>query len=174
MKDQHKDNSDLPPKEDEQLIDLIMPPGNEGEPAPKGKRADKSEDDEVLDSKAAHRKLLETFTDDEGEKSEFNIFPIINGEILSAKWFRRHILWLVMLVALAFLYVSNRYYAQEQMIRNNRLKEELKEVHYNAMARSSELMRNCRRSTIMEQLEANPQNTLMPSDKQPAVIEEDN
>ncbi len=85
---------------------------------------------------------------------------------------RTHILWLVMLVVLAFLYVSNRYYAQEQMIRNNRLKNELKEVHYNAMARSSELMRNCRRSTIMEQLETDPQNTLVPSEKQPAEVEE--
>ena len=79
-----------------------------------------------------------------------------------------------MLVVLAFVYVSNRYYAQEQMIRNNKLKDRLKEVHYNAMARSSELMRNCRRSTIMEQLEANPQNTIAPSEKQPAIITESN
>lgn len=157
-----KIGSARPREEAEPLIPLIMPEEN---------RPD-DDDEEELDSKTARRKLMESFTDDEGEKADINFFYILRGDILTTKWLRTHILWLVMLVVLAFLYVSNRYYAQEQMIRNNRLKNELKEVHYNAMARSSELMRNCRRSTIMEQLETDPQNTLMPSEKQPAEVEE--
>lgn len=156
-------------QEEEQLIPLIMP-----EATPTEHNTEDEEDEEELDSKAAHRKLIESFTDDEGEKTDFSFFYILRGDILTTKWLRRHILWLVMLVVLAFVYVSNRYYAQEQMIRNNKLEDRLKEVHYNAMARSSELMRNCRRSTIMEQLEANPQNTIAPSEKQPAIITESN
>ncbi len=155
-----------PREEAEPLIPLIMPEESRG-----GDCSD-DDDEEELDSKTARRKLMESFTDDEGEKADINFFYILRGDILTTKWLRTHILWLVMLVVLAFLYVSNRYYAQEQMIRNNRLKNELKEVHYNAMARSSELMRNCRRSTIMEQLETDPQNTLVPSEKQPAEVEE--
>lgn len=156
------------PEENEPLIQLMVP-----ESAPADNSLDDS-DEKELDGKTARRKLMESFTDDEGEKSDINFFYILRGDILTAKWLRTHILWLVMLVVLAFLYVSNRYYAQEQMIHNNKLKNELKEVHYNAMARSSELMRNCRRSTIMEQLATDPENTLAPSTKQPAEVEEEN
>ena len=153
----------------DQLLPLMMP---EGEP-PADAVALEEDDDEELDNKTAHRKLIESFTDDEGEKNDINLFYIIRGDILTAKWLRKQILWLIMLVVLAFVYVSNRYGAQEQMIHNNKLKDQLKEIHYNAMARSSELMRNCRRSTIMEQLENNPSNTRIQSDKQPAIIEEE-
>ncbi len=154
-------------EEVEPLIPLIMPEESQSEDS-----LDDSEEEKELDSKTARRKLMESFTDDEGEKSDINFFYILRGDILTTKWLRTHIMWLVMLVVLAFLYVSNRYYAQEQMIHNNKLKNELKEVHYNAMARSSELMRNCRRSTIIEQLANDPQNILTPSEKQPAMVEE--
>ena len=171
MKTPHIDNTpeaDLQPQhEEEPLIPLITP-----EPIAETSNKDNSEkDDDKLDDKAAHRKLLEAFTDDDGEKTTINIPNFMSGEVLTA--LKKHWLWLTMIVTLTFFYVSNRYYTQEQMIHNNRLKEELKEVHYNAMARSSELMRNCRRSTIMEQLNADPQNTLQPSEKQPAVITDD-
>lgn len=172
MKSQETDtqqSNKQPAPEADQLLPLMMP---EGEP-PKDSVSQEDDDDEELDNKTAHRKLIESFTDDEGEKNDINLFYIIRGDIFTAKWLRKQILWLIMLVVLAFIYVSNRYGAQEQMIHNNRLKDQLKEIHYNAMARSSELMRNCRRSTIMEQLENNPNNTLIQSDKQPAIIEEE-
>ena len=93
------------------------------------------------------------------------------GDILTARWLRNQIWWLIMGVAMAFVYVSNRYYAQKQMIHNNHLKEELKETHYDAMARSSQLMRNCRRSIIVDKL-SDSNNTLVMPEKQPATVME--
>ena len=71
---------------------------------------------------------------------------------------------------MAFLYVSNRYSAQKQLIENENLKEELKETHYDAMARSSQLMRNSRRSIIVDKL-ADANSSLTMPERQPAMIE---
>ena len=162
---------------DDGLRPLIMTEGEshapEGEQGSNGSDSNGNNDDadeEELDNKSARRKLLESFTDDEGEKADFNLSYVLRGDILTAHWLRQQIWWLIMVVALAFVYVSNRYYAQKQQIHNNHLKEQLKEIHYDAMARSSQLMRHCRRSTIVEIIESNPQNTLQMPDKQPATI----
>ncbi len=40
------------------------------------------------------------------------------------------------------------------------------------MARSSQLMQHCRRSTILEMLRTDPDNTLTTPDSQPAKIDE--
>ena len=59
-------------QEEEQLIPLIMP-----EATPTEHNTEDEEDEEELDSKAAHRKLIESFTDDEGEKTDFSFFYIL-------------------------------------------------------------------------------------------------
>ena len=186
--------------EGEQLLDLIMPgdvvepkePNKKKTPAadPQDKvsatRAEaddntqptppedidpESEDNEEdLDNKTARKKLLTSLTDDEGEKTELGLSFVLGGNILTTKWLREQILWLVMVVVMAFFYVSNRYYAQKQEIHIENLKTELKSSHYDAMARSAQLMRLYRRSTIIEHLNKIPGNTLTMPTKQPAVI----
>ena len=100
----------------------------------------------------------------------FSLPNVLRGDILTTRWLRQQIWWLVMVVCMAFFYVSNRYYAQKQMINNNHLKEELKEMHYDAMARSSQLMRNSRRSIIVDKLMSSNSTLAMP-ERQPATIE---
>ncbi len=188
-KKKHIDDTDYQlnaERESEQLLDLIMP-GEEVAPvasatpqadattpvaAPKDTNDKDIDDDndEALDKKTAQQRLFESLTDDEGEKSEGGLSFVLGGNILTTKWLRKQILWLVMVVALAMLYVSNRYYAQKQEVHIQHLKRELKENHYNAMARSAQLMRLYRRSTIIEHLENIPGNDLIMPPKQPAVI----
>ena len=158
---------------EDELLPLMMPEdiGNHQAGSTQATASADTEEDEELDSKSARQVLIKTLTDDEDERIDFSLPHVLRGDILTTRWLRRQIWWLVMVVAMAFLYVSNRYYAQKQMIRNNHLKEELKETHYDAMARSSQLMRNCRRSMIVEKL-TDSNSTLTMPDKQPATVTE--
>lgn len=162
------------PHDEEQLLPLRMPDEEDKTPdsAPETEGEDSGEEEE-LDNKAAHRKLIESFTDDEGEKVDFNLRFVLSGNILTTTWLRKQILWLVMIVVLTVLYISNGYYAQNQRLHIKQLEEDLKEVHYDAMARSAELMRHSRRSIITEQLNANPENALKNPQKQPVLVDEE-
>lgn len=173
MKKKQTDTAIPQPADDkqEELLPLMMP-DSPFDDATVSTDKD-TEEEEELDDATARRRLMESFVDNDGEKSDFNLSFVLRGDILTTKWLRRHILWLIMVVFLTFLYVSNRYSAQKQMIHINSLKEQLKETHYDAMARSSELMRNCRRSTIINKIENDPLNTLETPKKQPVVIYEE-
>lgn len=169
-----KELTDRATQTDDELLPLIMPETQTGHTTAnehKAAASDIDEEEQELDSKSARQVLMQALTDDEDERVSFSLPNVLRGDILTAKWMRRQIGWMVMIVAMAFFYVSNRYYAQQQQIKNNQLKEELKETHYDAMARSSQLMRNCRRSIIIDKL-AESNSTLAMPDKQPAVVTE--
>lgn len=157
---------------DEELLPLLMPEDTQQTADGSNKnhrRHHVEDDDEDLDNKSARKRLIDSLTDDEGEKTSFSLSYVLRGDILTGHWFRRQVWWIAMVIVMAFLYVSNRYYAQKQQILNEQLRTELKETHYDAMARSSQLMRNCRRSNIMERLTATG-STLATPDSRPAVI----
>ncbi len=157
---------------EEELLPLLMPEETEQDSSAQNNRKHhrrEEDDDEYLDGKSARRKLIDSLTDDEGEKTSISLSYVLRGDILTGKWFRRQVWWIAMVIIMAFLYVSNRYCAQKQQILNEQLRSELKETHYDAMARSSQLMRNCRRSNIMERLTATG-STLTTPESRPAVI----
>ena len=144
---------------EDELLPLMMPEDTMQvytAPAEKKPQPKEVEEDDELEGKTTRQVLMSALTEDEDEHISFSLPNVLRGDILTTRWLRQQIWWLVMVVCMAFFYVSNRYYAQKQMINNNHLKEELKEMHYDAMARSSQLMRNSRRS--------------MP-ERQPATIE---
>lgn len=174
MKEKPKPTYTDPVEEDGPLLELEIPEDLPIHNDPQPQKSSDDDDDDDMENMSAQDRLIKSFTEDEEEgRTDFNISYILRGDVLTAKWLRRQIPWFIMLVLFAFLYVSNRYYAQKQMIHNNQLRHQLKEIHYDAMARSSELMRNCRRSTILDRLNNNPNNTILPPDKQPAVITPD-
>ena len=171
----------------EELVDRAMQPEDEllpltmpGEdtstmqvytaPAEKKPQPNEAEEDDELEGKSTRQVLISALVDDEDEHINFTLPHVLRGDILTTRWLRQQIWWLVMVVGMAFFYVSNRYYAQKQMINNNHLKEELKEMHYDAMARSSQLMRNSRRSIIVDKLISSNSTLTMP-ERQPAAIE---
>lgn len=159
-------------QQDEDLLPLVMPeeiPQPQTETVARKKRHTAPEAPDDLDSKSARQKLLDSITDDEGEKSNLSLSYFLRGDILTGRWFRRQVWWIAMVIVMCFAYVSNRYYAQRQQIMNEQLRDKLEETHYDAMARSSQLMRDCRRSNIMERLNATG-STLTTPKSLPAVI----
>lgn len=165
-------NSKKNAHEDEELLPLLMPEETQ-QPADDSQktkhRRHTEEDEEELDNKTARKRLIDSLTDDDGEKSSISLSYVLRGDILTGHWFRRQVWWIAMVIVMAFAYVSNRYYAQKQQILNENLRTTLKQAHYDAMARSSQLMRDCRRSNIEDRLAATG-STLAAPESKPAVI----
>ena len=74
----------------------------------------------------------------------------IGGDILATEFVRRQAKLLGLVMLLVLFYIHNRYECQQQMIRLEDLKEELTDIKYDALTRSSELMERSRQSRIEE------------------------
>ncbi len=73
---------------------------------------------------------------------------ILGGDILAHAFFRRQANLIILIVFLCFLYVSNRYASQQELIDIDRLKKELTDIKYDALTISSELTEKSRQSRI--------------------------
>lgn len=74
----------------------------------------------------------------------------IGGDILATDFVRRQAKLLGLIMLLVLFYIHNRYKCQQQMILLEDLKEELTDIKYDALTRSSELMERSRQSRIEE------------------------
>ena len=77
----------------------------------------------------------------------------IDGEVLLNPFWGRQIGLIALLAVLVIVYVSNRYAFQQEQVQIKRLREELEDVKYEALARSSELMEKSRESNIQRYIE---------------------
>jgi hypothetical protein len=95
---------------------------------------------------------------------------VLGGDILSGKWFRREVWFLVMIIFMIILYITNRYTSQQNMIKIDNLKKELTEIRYESMTRSSQLMQRTRESKVEEFLKNTSDSALCISANPPYVI----
>lgn len=86
------------------------------------------------------------------EHTKPTLSSILGGDILGGHWFRKQFWYIVMVVAMLIVYVSNRYSCQQQMIQTKLLTDTLLDSRYKALTRSSELKEKTRRSNIEESL----------------------
>lgn len=99
-------------------------------------------------------KAIRTLTADEDNTptqtahSKITLASILGGDILGGKWFRRQFWFIVMIVAMVIVYVSNRYSCQQEMIQTKMLTDTLLDRRYKALTRSSQLKEKMRRSVI--------------------------
>lgn len=77
---------------------------------------------------------------------------VINGNILSKKFLQKQYGLLIMIAILIFLYVDNRYYCETQLAKTIELKNKIKDVKYESLTISSQLMRISRQSNIIKML----------------------
>ena len=75
---------------------------------------------------------------------------ILGGDILANDFLRRQTKLLILIMVLTVLYIDNRYSAQQDLIEIDKLKNELVDIKYDALTRSSELMEKSRQSRIEE------------------------
>jgi len=102
-----------------------------------------------------------TDIDEEGE-SAMSLRGILGGDILGGRAFRRQFLYILMLCAMAIIYVANRYACQREEIRREELARDLADRKFKALTVAAELTEYSMRSNVEENL---PDSTLRTSTK---------
>ena len=139
--------------------------GEEDEPAePKAgtREARKQEDNFRM------RRLLRNALRDEDEGG--GLKDMFNDIQISGEWLKRHWSFLVIVTVCMLLFVTNRYQAQQEIIEESRLRQELNDWKYVWLTQFSELTRSSRQSYIEESLRQKGDSTLKPSKEAPFII----
>lgn len=109
------------------------------------------------DKKKALKALRELTADEdnpvgmEGSHTKITLSSIL-GATCWGRWFRRQLRFIVMVVGMLIIYVSNRYSCQQEMIQTKMLTDTLLDRRYKALTRSSQLKEKTRRSYIEDAL----------------------
>ena len=101
---------------------------------------------------------------------QVSLREILGGDFLIGSFFRRQIWFILMLVIMSVLYITNRYAAQQEIVEEERLRKVLVEKKNYALTRYCELTRASRQSTIEQQLKALGDSTLKSSKEPPFII----
>ncbi len=83
----------------------------------------------------------------------FSIKDILGGDVLTSDFVRRQYPLLIMVAVLLFGYVGNRYHCEIQMKEEIRLRKELRDLKYESLGISAELMQISRRSNVLRMVE---------------------
>lgn len=89
---------------------------------------------------------------------------------IDGQWFKRQIWLFVVIVIGIIVYISNRYAAQQEIIEEQLLREELQDWKFRSLTRNSELTFKTRQSQIELQLKAFGDSSIQVSNKAPYQI----
>lgn len=84
-----------------------------------------------------------------------NLIHIFGGTVLTSGIITRNWKFILVLVLLTFLYISNRYSASEKMARIERLERDLKDAKYESVSTSARLVGVSREIKVKELVEKN-------------------
>lgn len=133
--------------------------------------AEPLDEEEAEEEESSVRKLVDALSSEEGEDEDarvnWTLPAVLGGDVLSAKWFRKHALFFIFVFVLVILYVTNRYKSQQQMITIDSLKTTLLDKRLDASTRSSQLKEKYRPSYIEKSLEEMGDTTLGKNTDQP-------
>lgn len=79
-----------------------------------------------------------------------NLRSIINGDMLNAKVVRNQIGVFFLITFFVFIYISNRYACQRNLVKINKLTKELTDAKFRALSSTSELTEKSRESRVLE------------------------
>lgn len=115
-------------------------------------------------------KLMRSLTGDDDEDDEVAAASFRQMLDAAPRWFLSQ--WKMLLLCLfgLFLYITNGYQAQMEMMEETRLESELKDIRYRCILRMSELTLLCRQSQLEERLREQGDTTLHSSKVPPFII----
>ena len=119
------------------------------------------------------KKISESLKDDEGERSKIELMDFVTGRILERAWFRRQIPFIILIVALTIVYISNRYAAQQEIMQLDKLRQQLVVTRNYATACSAEVVERLRESKVIEFLKHTPDSDLTHASEPPVRIKLD-
>ncbi len=92
--------------------------------------------------------------EDFGELKNISIRDLINGRILTRALVAKQLPFIVFISFFGFLYIGNHYRTEELMREVATLNKELKELRYEAITTSSELMYMSKQSEVLKKIKA--------------------
>lgn len=95
----------------------------------------------------------------------------INGNFLTKKFFQKQYGLLLMIAILLFMYVDNRYYCETQMVKVIELQKQIKDVKYESLTISAQLMELTRQSNVLNMVRERGLN-LAETDTPPIIIKD--
>lgn len=108
--------------------------------------------------------------DDDTPVASYTLRKILGGDFLTAEVLRRQIGVIILIAFMTMIYVSNRYSCQQDMLEIDKLKEELKDAKYKALAVSSDLTEMCRESNVLKMLRNGADSVLQIPNQPPYII----
>ena len=134
------------------------------------KTSEVSDSPEGLESVSDKEKLMRSLVSDDDGTDELTVDNLLQIIDAAPRWFLSQ--WRMLLLCLAgiFLYVTNGYQAQVEIMKETELEAELKDWRYRCITRVSELTQLCRQSQLEQKLREQGDSTLMPSKVAPYVI----
>ncbi len=116
-------------------------------------------------------KLIGSLLEEEEGSGEVRRYHWRDLLLNDGKWIRRQIPLIVLIVLGIIFYITNRYQAQKDIIELSQLQNELKDMKFRVLTRSSELTLKTRQSKLEQQLKALDDSTLTASGEAPFIIE---
>ena len=115
-------------------------------------------------------KLMRSLVSDDDEVDELTAANIRQMLDAAPRWFLSQWKMLLLILAGIFLYITNGYQAQVEMMKETELEAELKDWRYRSITRVSELTQLCRQSQLEQRLREQGDSTLTPSKVAPFII----
>ena len=139
----------------------------------KSQQSDKPQDDdnETGPLKSFAEMVKERATEgDSKPNAATNLRSIINGDMLNAKVVRNQIGVFFLITFFVFIYISNRYACQRNLVKINKLTKELTDAKFRALSSTSELTEKSRESRVLDMLRACQDSTLHIASQPPYII----
>ena len=116
--------------------------------------------------------IKETASEEDPKPSQqLTLRSILGGDLLTTQRVRSQIWLFVMIVAFTIIYVAFRYQCQQDMIKIDKLENQLKDAKFKALSSSSTLTEKCRESHVLDILKQNKDSLLHQADQPPYIIE---
>lgn len=147
--------------------------GNKPQDSNKSQDSDKPQDDdnETGPLKSFAEMVKERATEgDSKPNAATNLRSIINGDMLNAKVVRNQIGVFFLITFFVFIYISNRYACQRNLVKINKLTKELTDAKFRALSSTSELTEKSRESRVLDMLRACQDSTLHIASQPPYII----
>ena len=98
-------------------------------------------------------KKLKEFKLDNEETKSFSFKEFLNGKVLDNKFLRKNWKYILFLVFLAFIYINNHFKVEALLKEHMTLTKELKDLKYESITISSELMKKSKQSEVVRKVQ---------------------
>lgn len=144
---------------------------NDDMQSPKEELCTNSDHIEEKDSAESRKaKIISSLLNEEEGETDLPNYRWRDLLIIDGQWVRRQIVLILLIVGGIIFYITNRYQAQKDIIELVQLQNELKDMKFRVLTRSSELTLKTRQSELEKQLKNFGDSTLQVTNEAPFII----